>query len=518
MTENGAVRAAGRREWIGLATLALATLMITFEMFALLLALPKITEELRPSAAQQLWIVDVYGFMVGGLLITMGTLGDRVGRRKVLMVGAAGFAAASLVCAFATSADMLILGRALLGVAGSTLAPSTLALIRNMFPDPRQMGLAVGVWAGGFTLGAILGLVVGGVMLAHLWWGSTFLLAVPVMALLLVLCPVFVAEHRGSGTASLDVIGALLSVVTMIALSYGLKEITRHGWRPVPILVGLAGVGIGAVFVRRQLRGDHPLLDLRLFANRSFSTMLVGLVLYALIGASGLFYLTQFLQSVSGMTPLASALCLLPGMAVAAASGILSPLLARRIRPAYLISGGLVGMAAAYAMFSRLDASSGPGLVMLGFAVTALGEGPLLTLGTSLVVASAPPDKAGSSASMTQVANEAGASLGVAVMGSIGAAVYVGRLDDTAPEGLAGDALAGARESVAGAVAAASDLPAQLGAPLVAAAREAFVSGMNVFATVSVGILLLAAVVIAARLRHVPPTGRRAASSVKTGS
>lgn len=454
MTTDGVIVRAGRREWIGLGTLALATLMITFEMFVLYLALPEITADLRPSAVQQLWILDIYGFMVGGLLVTMGALGDRIGRRRVLMFGAGGFVAASLLCAFATSPEMLIAGRTLLGIAGSTLAPSTLALISNMFRDPGQRSLAIGVWAGGFTLGAMLGSVLGGVLLANFWWGAAFLPAVPVMALLLGLCPVTVTEHRSGGAAGrLDIVSALLSVIAMIAFSYGLKEITRHGWQIVPVVVGLGGIGGGVVFVRRQLGRADPLLDLRLFGNRSFSTMLVGLALYALIGASSVFYLTQFLQSVAALTPLASALCLLPGMLLAAASGILSPLLGRRVRPAYLISGGIVAVAAAFAVFSRLDADTSPVVVALGFAVMGLGEGPLLTLGTNLVIAATPVQKAGAAASMTQVANEAGASLGVALMGSIGAAVYVNQLGRTVPAGAPPAAVAEAGESIAGAVA-----------------------------------------------------------------
>ncbi|MFG1797681.1 MFS transporter [Nocardia sp. NPDC049149] len=254
---------------------------------------------------QQLWILDSYGFMVGGLLITMGAFGDRIGRRKLLMIGAACFAAACLVSAFATDATTLIAGRALLGVAGSTLAPSTLALIRNMFREPNQRGLAIGVWAASFPLGAILGSVVGGVVLAHFWWGSAFLLAVPVMVLLLALCPLTIDEYRNPDGGAIDIVSALLSVGAMVAVSYGLKEIARHGAQATPILVGLCGIGCGIAFVRRQRRRDKPFMDLRLFENRAFSTMLVGLVLYALIGTSSMFYLTQYLQSVLGLTPFA---------------------------------------------------------------------------------------------------------------------------------------------------------------------------------------------------------------------
>ncbi|MFI6538673.1 MFS transporter [Nonomuraea sp. NPDC050547] len=494
---------AGLREWGGLAVLSLATLMITFDMFVLLLALPGLSADMRPSAVQQLWILDVYGFMVGGFLVTMGSLGDRIGRRKLLVIGAVCFAVASVVSAFATGPEMLIIARAALGIAGATLAPSTLALISSMFRDPQQMGVAVGIWAGGFTLGAILGPVVGGLMLAHFWWGSVFLVGVPVMALLVVLCPILVPESKDPDASPLDLLSVLMSLVAMLAFIYALKEIARYGWQPVPVVAGLAGIALGVGFVRRQRRLDKPILDVSLFRNRSFGIMLVGLLLYGLIGASSMLFITQFLQSVSGMTPLTVAFCLLPGMAAATVSTTVAPLLARRIRPAYLIGFGVLGVALVFAWFTRLEAGSGPWILITGFALMGLFEGPLLSLGTNLVVSAAPPEKAGSSSSMAQVANEAGGSLGVAVMGSLGAAVYAARLAADGPVGVPEAAL----ENVATAVAVAGDLPRGPGRELLSAARAAFADGVTVFAGASVAILVVAAIFIIVQLRHVPVTG-----------
>ncbi|MEJ3652789.1 MFS transporter [Actinomycetes bacterium KLBMP 9759] len=501
---------AGRREWAGLAVLALAVMMISFDMFVLLLALPGLTADLQPTAVEQLWILDVYGFMVGGFLITMGTLGDRIGRRKLLMIGAACFAAASLLSAFAASPEQLIAARALLGIAGSTLAPSTLALISTMFRDPKQMGVAVGVWASGFTIGAVLGPVVGGIMLSYFWWGSVFLLGVPIMVAVLVLCAFLVPEYRSPSSGKLDVASVLMSLTAMLGLVYALKEIARHGWQPAPIAVGAAGILLGAAFVVRQGRLAEPLLEIALFRIRSFSAMVAGLLLYGIIGASSVLFVTQFLQSVTGLTAFEAALHLVPGMLAGTLSATVSPLLGRRIRPAYLIGGGVLGVAAVFLWFTRLGPDSSPVVLAVGFALLGLLEGPLLSLGTNLVVGSAPPEKAGSSSSLVQMANEVGAALGVAIMGSLGAAVYAARLASTAPVGLPGDAAATARESVAGAVASASELPSALGDPLRAAARAAFTDGMTVYSAVSVAVLVVAAVVIITVLRHVPPTGHQA--------
>ncbi|HZA25693.1 MAG TPA: MFS transporter, partial [Dehalococcoidia bacterium] len=187
---------ATRREWIGLGVLAIACVLYAMDLTVLHLAVPSLSADLQPSSVQLLWIIDVYGFLVGGSLITMGTLGDRIGRRKLLLIGAAAFGVASVMAAFSTSAEMLIAARALMGVAGATLAPSTLSLIFSMFRDPRQRSVAIGVWISGFSAGAAIGPVVGGVLLEFFWWGSVFLLALPVMALLLALGPRVLPEFR----------------------------------------------------------------------------------------------------------------------------------------------------------------------------------------------------------------------------------------------------------------------------------------------------------------------------------
>ncbi|WP_018255480.1 MFS transporter [Salinispora mooreana] len=516
MTDTATPPRAGRREWAGLAVLSLATLMITFDMFVLLLALPHLSADLRPTSVEQLWILDIYGFLVGGFLITMGSLGDRIGRRKLLLIGAAFFAVASLVSAWSTSPEMLIASRALLGIAGATLAPSTLALISNMFTDPKQMGTAIGMWAGSFTLGAILGPLAGGLALQYFWWGSVFLIGVPVMVLLLILAPILVPEFKAPEAGRLDFTSVGLSLAAVLAFIYGLKEVARNGFEVVPVTVGVLGIVLGIIFVRRQRSLSDPLMDLTMFRSRSFSTMLVGLLLYGMVGATSMLYITQFFQSVAGMTALESALALLPGMAAATISAMVSPMLGRRFRPAYLIGIGLFGVVATFAWFTQISATSSPVALIIGFAVIGACDGPLLALGTNLVLGSAPPEKAGSAGSLVQTSNEAGAALGVAVLGSVGAVIYRQELAGQIPAEVPAATAQAAEENAATAVAVAAELPVDVGTALVAAARQAFADGLNVFSAVSAVVLVIAALFIMIQLRHIPPTGSEEGAGEET--
>ncbi|MDT5024433.1 MAG: transporter, family, multidrug resistance protein, partial [Micromonosporaceae bacterium] len=332
---------AGRREWVGLAVLALPTLLISVDVFVMLLALPHLSAGLGADSTQQLWIMDVYSFMIAGFLVTMGTLGDRIGRRKLLLIGAAAFGAASVLGAYSTSPEMLIAARALLGIAGATVAPSTLALISNMFRDAQQRGLAIGVWLVCFMGGAAIGPLAGGVMLESFWWGSVFLLGVPAMLLLLVLGPILLPEYRNAAAGRLDLPSVALSLAAILPIVYGLKELARNGWHPVPLAAIVAGTAVGIGFVRRQRTLADPLLDVRLFANRAFSGALGSMFFGTLTMGAMMLFSTQHLQLVEGLTPLRSGLWMLVPVVASTASVLLSPLAARRIRPAYLIGAGL---------------------------------------------------------------------------------------------------------------------------------------------------------------------------------
>src|SRR5687768_15395654 len=286
---------ATRREWIGLAVIALPCLLYSMDLTVLHLAVPELTVDLQPTAAQLLWIIDIYGFMVAGSLIAAGTLGDRIGRRRLLLAGAAFFGVASVLAAFSTSAEMLIATRALLGLAGATVAPSTLSLIRNMFLDPRQRTTAISLWIMSFSLGGLIGPLVGGVLLEWFWWGSVFLLAVPVMALLLVVGPRLLPEYRDPNAGRLDLGSAALSLAAVLVVIYGLKQLAQDGPGWSPALAILAGLAVGVVFVRRQHRLADPLIDVRLFANRAFSAALATNVLSFFVIFGSFLFIAQYL-------------------------------------------------------------------------------------------------------------------------------------------------------------------------------------------------------------------------------
>ncbi|MEV4746939.1 MFS transporter [Streptosporangium sp. NPDC049248] len=460
------------RAWLGLVILILPTLLVAIDTTALLLALPQLAADLGATNVQQLWISDSYGFMVAGFVITMGTLGDRIGRRRLLMIGGAAFAVLSVVAAFATSPLMLIVARALLGVAGATLAPSTLALITNMFRDERRRGQAIAIWATCQFTGGALGPVLAGFLLQHFWWGSVFLVAVPAMALLLLAGPVLLPEFRSDQAGRLDLASVGLSLVAVFLMVYGFKQLTVESVPVVPAVALVAGAAIGFLFVRRQLRLETPLLDLRLLRNRPLTAVLLGLTFAGIAMAGTGLLVTQYLQSVLGFSPFASAVLFAPmGLGVAVGT-MVAPALARRMKQTTAIAGGLVGSALGSLLLVGVDGAYALPLVMIGITVLALGAGPLFALGTGLVVGSVPPERAGSAASMSETGNYLGGSLGLALLGVVAAVVYRSRMDGTS-------------DSLAGAVAASRNLPAGQGAELLHTAREAFTAGLHVTGVVA---------------------------------
>ena len=506
---------AGRREWLGLAVLALSALMLSVDISVLFLALPQLSADLEPSITQQLWISDIYGFMLAGFLVTMGTLGDRIGRRRLLLIGAAAFGTASVVAAFSVNAPMLIVSRAILGIAGATLAPSTLALISNMFRDEKQRGSAIAIWTSCFIGGIALGPVLGGVLLDTFWWGSAFLIGVPVMAVLLVVGPRVLPEFRDPNAGRLDLTSVALYLAAVLPAIYGFKEIARNGWQPVPIATVGAGVAFGVLCVRRQWRLAYPLFDLRLFRNRTFRSVVTIFLLVGVVQSGAFLMVNLYLQLVEGLSPLQAGLRLLPAAFAMIAATMAAPRIASRIRPASVMAASLVISAAGYLVISRVPASMGVTALMVGLAITNVGVGPIVALGYGLVLSAAPPEKAGSAASVNETGGEFGVALGIALLGSLGTAIYRFKMEDAIPAGVRADIADAARESISGAVSAAAHVPGRIGADLLEAAHQAFTTALNTVAGISAIVFVGLAVLAAISLRELRPVGESEAKDAQ---
>lgn len=493
---------AGRREWIGLAVLMLPTLLIVMDLTVLHLAVPHLSADLQPSSTQLLWIVDIYGFMIAGSLVTMGTLGDRIGRRKLLLMGAAAFGVASVLAAFSPSAELLIAARALLGVAGATLMPSTMSLIRNMFLDEKERTMAIGIWVSGFSVGSAIGPLVGGFLLEHFWWGSVFLLGVPVMALLLALGPMLLPEYRDPQAGRLDLFSAALSLVAVLAVIYGLKHIAQDGlgWRP--ILFILAGLVTGGVFVQRQRKLADPLIDLGLFRLPAFSMSLVTYTLGVFVAFGVFLFIAQYLQLVLGLSPLQAGLWSVPGAITSIIGSNVAPVLVRRIRPAFIIAGGLVLGAVGFGLLTQIGTDSLE-LVVLGWGIMSLGFGATFTLTADLVVGTAPAERAGAASALSETGAEFGGALGIAVLGTLGTAIYRGGVAADLPAGISAEAAKAAEETLSGAVTMASQLPTSLGAALLGVAHEAFIQGLQITSIIGAVVMIGLAILTVVWLRHI---------------
>ncbi|MDQ3972770.1 MAG: MFS transporter [Actinomycetota bacterium] len=515
---------AGRREWVGLSVLALACLLYAMDLTVLHLAVPSLSAALQPTSAQLLWIVDIYGFLVAGSLITMGTLGDRVGRRRLLLIGAGAFGATSGLAALSTSAEMLIASRALLGLAGATLAPSTLSLIFNMFPDPRQRSVAIGIWITSFSAGGAVGPMLGGVLLEHFWWGSAFLLPLPVMALLLLLGPLVLPEFRDTDAGSLDLVSAAMSLVAVLAVIYGLKETAQDGWGTLPALTVVAGLAVGALFVLRQRRLDDPLIDIRLFRDPTFSASLVTNVLGIFVAFGYFLFVAQYLQLVLGLSPLQAGLWSLPSAAGFIVGSNLAPRYVHRVRPASVLAVAMLTSAVGLLMLVQVGGADGLTVVVIASVVVSLALAPVFTLTTELIVGSAPPERAGAASGLSETGAEFGGALGIAILGTVGAAVYRDEFAHRLPAGLPDGAAEVARDTLGGAVAVAAQLPEEVGAAVLAAARGAFLDGMQVAAGIGAATAVVAAAVASVALRNVrpgasePPAGSEVAVEAAAGT
>jgi DHA2 family multidrug resistance protein-like MFS transporter len=489
---------AGGREWTGLAVLLLPLLLVSMDVSVLYFAVPFISRDLRPTSAQQLWIFDVYGFVLAGLLITTGSLGDRIGRRRLLLMGAVAFSVASLGAAYSHSAAELIAARAVQGIAGATLMPSTLALIRNMFHDEKQRRTAIAIWTAATMSGIALGPVLSGLLLDRFWWGSVFLINVPFMIMLLSLAPALVPEFRVQQPGRFDLVSSLLSLGAVLPVIYGMQEIAASGASPGRIAAIAAGALVGVAFVLRQARRAHPMIDLSLFRSRGF-TGAVALNLVAMFAVVGFaIFATQYLQSVMGMSPLRAALWSMVPMAGTAVAVPLSQVLVQKVDRAYVAAGGMFTAAAGFGILTQVQAHSPLWFVLLGASVYAGGVIGAMTVGNELIMGAVPPERAGAAAAVVETATEFGGAFGMAVLGSIGIAVYRSGLAASAPAHIPAGALSAARSTLGGALSVAAGLPGRLGTDLLAAARTAFAHGLNA-AALGAAIAMLAAAAISAR-------------------
>ncbi|MDT3317309.1 MFS transporter [Microbacterium sp. KSW4-11] len=498
-TTDAAGTRQGWRGWAALAVLMLPVLLVSVDNTVLSFALPEIARDLTPTSAQQLWIIDVYPLVLAGLLVTMGSLGDRFGRRRMLMIGATGFAAVSALAAFAPSAELLIAARATMGLFGAMLMPSTMSLLRSIFTDRDQRRLAIAVWASMFSAGSALGPIVGGVLLEHFAWGSVFLLAVPVLIPLLVLAPLLVPESRDPHPGRIDPVSIVLSMATMVPVVYAIKEVAVHGPGPIPLVLVLVGLAFGWIFVRRQLRSESPMLDMRLFRRGAFTgALLVNLLsVVALVGF--LYFVTQHLQLIVGLSPLQAGLALVPGLALMIVSGLAVVPVSRRVSPRVVVPVALALSVAAYVVIAVSTDAAALGILIAAFALLGIGIGAAETVSNELILATAPPAKAGAASAVSETAYELGAVLGTAVLGGILTALY--RAGLVLPDGVPAGAAAAARETLGGAVTVADGLPGALGDRVVEAAASAFDAGVGVTSIIGAVLVVCAAVIAATTLK-----------------
>ncbi|AZH85002.1 MFS transporter [Plantibacter sp. PA-3-X8] len=479
----------------------LPVLLVSVDNTVLNFALPAISSALTPTGTQLLWIVDIYPLVLAGLLVSMGSLGDRIGRRRLLLIGSIGFGVVSVAAAFAPSAELLIAARAALGFFGAMLMPSTLSLLRNIFLDRDQRRFAIAVWASGFAAGSALGPIVGGIILEHFAWGAVFLLAVPVLLPLVVLAPFLIPESKDPNPGRIDVPSILLILLTMTPLVFSIKHLAEAGFDLLTVVSMVVGVVSGVLFIRRQLRLEHPLLDLSLFRRASFSGAVVINLLSVTALVGGLFFVSQHLQLVLGLQPLDAGLVLLPGLIVMIIAGLVIVPISKRVRPGIVVPIALVVSAVGYASIAITGGDVSALGIGLAFVALGLGIGSAETVSNELVIASAPPEKAGAASGVSETAYELGAVLGTATLGTVLTASY--RSSVVLPDGLTAAQQQAAGETLGGAANVAEQLPGDLAGALMDSARHAFDSGVGVAAWIGVGLIVAAMLVAAIGLRRV---------------
>jgi DHA2 family multidrug resistance protein-like MFS transporter len=500
-TDTATNARANARQWIALATLTLPCVVYAMDLTVLNLALPSIGADLQPTGLQLLWIVDIYGFVLAGCLITMGSLGDRIGRRRLLMIGAAAFAAASFLAAFSSNSSTLIVARSLLGVAGATLAPSTLSLIRQIFLAGDERALAVGIWTASFSVGGALGPLIGGLVLQHYAWNAIFLMAVPAMVAVLIAGPTLLPEFVDTKASRLDFASALQSIGAVLLVILGFKQVTAAGWHWSAAATISIGLGIGVAFVRRQQRLRDPLIDIRLLRSSAFAVPLLayGVGCFVAFGIS--LFVAQYLQSVLGLSPFAAGLWSLPSALGFVVGSVATPRIMRDLTPATTIAAGLTIAATGLGAVALPEITAGAASVALALFAVSTGFATAFVPAVNSMLAAVPRQRAGEASAISETGSELGGALGIAVLGSIGNACYRVTLSQTLPPELAKHDVQTASETLAGAFNVAARLHGDQRILLVDAAQAAFDHSMRVAAGLSASIVLGLAVVVVVVMR-----------------
>ncbi|MBT2508284.1 MFS transporter [Streptomyces sp. ISL-98] len=483
---------AGNR-WVVLFVLCVSLLLVALDATILHIAVPAVTEDLRPGSMALLWIVDAYPLVCASLLILFGTLGDRVGRRRILLLGYGLFGAASALAAFADSPNVLIAARALLGVGGAMIMPATLSILRQVFPDRRERAVAIGVWTAVAAVGAATGPVLGGFLIQHFWWGSVFLINIPLMALILPLGRWLLPESRGSGRGPWDVLGALMAAAGVLGVVLGVKragsgESIADARTLLPLLLGAA---LLVLFVRRQKMRHHPLIDVRMFARPAFSTS-VGCIVLAMLALVGLELIAvQYLQLVLDLSPLETGLRLLPLTFAAMAAGATGSYTLQRLGPRAMVSLGFTLTAGAVLVLTLMGQHDRPALLTIGFVLLGFGLQTTLFGAYESMLSEAPAEQAGGAAAIGETSYQLGAGMGIALLGSVMNAAYGPGVTEI--PGVSPAESSGAANSLGEAYTVADQIGGPAGDALRSTARSAFVHGLHVTLFVSAGLLLLGA-------------------------
>ncbi|KUL33865.1 transporter [Streptomyces sp. NRRL F-4489] len=500
----------GVNRWTVLTVLCVSLLFVALDTTILYVAVPSVTEDLRPGPVELLWIVDIYPLIAASLLILFGTLGDRVGRRRVLLLGYGLFALASAAAALAPNPQILMAARALLGIGGAMIMPATLSILRQVFPDRRERAVAIGMWSAVAAVGAAVGPVLGGFLVENFWWGSVFLINIPMMAAMFLIGRWLLPESRGERNGPWDLLGAVIAAFGVLGIVFGVKRLGSGA--PVVGVTTLLPIAVGTVllvlFVRRQRRRAHPLIDMRLFARPAFGTS-IGCIVLAMLALVGLQLIAvQYLQLVLGLSPLETGLRMLPLVFAAMAAGLTGSKVLQALGPRVMVSAGFTLTAIAVLSLTAMGTHDRFWQLSLGFVLLGFGFQSTLFGAYESMLSEAPAAQSGGAAALGETAYQLGAGIGVALLGSVMNAAYAPGLSRV--DGVSAGASRSASHSLGEAYKVAAGLGEHARQALRLAARDAFVHGLRVTLVAS-GVLLLVGAAIALRLpRRAAESGERA--------